>query len=40
MTFGLVIGFTGLLELVTTKNYSATADMHTLQFTTGHTESS
>jgi hypothetical protein len=29
MGFGLVIGFIGLLKLVTTINYSAIADSHT-----------
>jgi hypothetical protein len=34
MGFGLVLGFTGLLQTVTTINYSAIANSHTLQFTT------
>jgi hypothetical protein len=31
--FGLVIRFNGFMKLVTTINYSAIADLHTLQFT-------
>jgi hypothetical protein len=37
--FGTVIGFTELF-MITTKNYSATANSHTLQFTVAHTKSS
>jgi hypothetical protein len=40
MGFGLVNGFTGLLKLVTAKNYSAIANSSTLQFTIAHTKSS
>jgi hypothetical protein len=40
MEFGLVIGFTGLLKLVTTLTYSYTANSHTLQFITAHINSS
>jgi hypothetical protein len=40
MGFELVIGFVGLLKLVTTKNYSAIANSHTLQFTVAHNKSS
>jgi hypothetical protein len=35
--FGWVIGFIGLLKLVTTINYSAIANSNTLQLTTAHT---
>jgi hypothetical protein len=38
--FGLVIGFTKYLQIVTTSNYSAVANSHTLQFTTARTKSS
>jgi hypothetical protein len=38
MGFGLVIGFTELLQNVTTNNYSANANSHTLQFTTARTK--
>jgi hypothetical protein len=31
--FGLIIGFIGLLKLITTKNYGAIANSRTLQFT-------
>jgi hypothetical protein len=33
LVIGLVIGFIGLLQLITTKNYSSTTDSHTLQCT-------
>jgi hypothetical protein len=36
--FRLVIGFIGLLQIVTTINYSAIANSHTLQFTTARTK--
>jgi hypothetical protein len=36
--FGLVIGFTELLQNVTTNNYSANNNSHTLQFTTARTK--
>jgi hypothetical protein len=38
--FVLVAGFTEHLQMVTTSNYSAIADSHTLQFTTAHTKPS
>jgi hypothetical protein len=38
MGFGLVIGFTELLQNVTTSKYSAVANSHTLQFTTARTK--
>jgi hypothetical protein len=38
--FGLVIGFIGLLQNVTTSNYSAIVNSHTQQFTTARTKSS
>jgi hypothetical protein len=38
--FGLVIGFTELLQNVTTSNYSAIANSHTLHFTVADTNSS
>jgi hypothetical protein len=38
--FGLVTGFTEHLQIVTTSNYSAVANSHTLQFTTARTNSS
>jgi hypothetical protein len=37
MGFGLVNGFTGHLQMVTTSNYSTIANSHTLQFTTART---
>jgi hypothetical protein len=40
MGFGLVIGFTELLQIVTANNYSIFANLHTLQFTTAHAVSS
>jgi hypothetical protein len=40
MGFGLVIGFTELLQNVTTNNYSVDANSHTLQFTKACTKSS
>jgi hypothetical protein len=40
MGFGLVIGFIELLQIVSTGNYSAIANPHTLQFTTARTKSS
>jgi hypothetical protein len=36
---GLVIRFIGLLHIITTSNYSATAYSHTPQFTTACTKS-
>jgi hypothetical protein len=36
--FGLVIGFIDYLQIVTTSNFSAIANSHTLQFTTRHTK--
>jgi hypothetical protein len=38
--FGLVIEFIGLLQTITTSNYSAVANSHTLLFTTARTRSS
>jgi hypothetical protein len=38
--FLLVIGFIEHLQIVTTSNYSAVANSHTLQFTTARTKSS
>jgi hypothetical protein len=38
--FGLVIGFTEHLQIVTAINYSAIANSHTLQFTTARTKTS
>jgi hypothetical protein len=35
---GLVIGFIEQLQIVTTSNYSAIANPHTLQFTTAQTK--
>jgi hypothetical protein len=40
MGFGLVIGVTDHLQIVTTSNCSAIANSHTLQFTTARTKSS
>jgi hypothetical protein len=40
MGFGLVIGFTEHLQIVTTSHYSAIANSHTLQFTTARIKSS
>jgi hypothetical protein len=37
---GLVIGFIEHLQIVTTRNYSAIANSHTLQFTTARTKPS
>jgi hypothetical protein len=34
MGFGLVTGFTGHLQIITTSNYSAIGDSHTQHFTT------
>jgi hypothetical protein len=39
MGFGLVSGFTGLLQNVTTGNYSAISNSHALQFTIAHAKS-
>jgi hypothetical protein len=39
MGFGLVIGFTGLLKLITIINYTTITDSHTLHYTTAHTNS-
>jgi hypothetical protein len=36
--FGLVIGFIEHLQIVTTSNYSSTANSHSLQFTTARTK--
>jgi hypothetical protein len=38
--FGLVIGFIGLLKLVTTNSYSSIANSHGLLLTMAHTKSS
>jgi hypothetical protein len=38
--FGLVNGFIGLLQVVTTRNYSAPDNSRTLQFTIAHTKPS
>jgi hypothetical protein len=38
--FGLVIGFTEILQLVTTSNYNAFANLHILQITATHAKSS
>jgi hypothetical protein len=40
MEWFIVIGFIEHLQIVTTSNYSAVTNSHTLQFTTVHTESS
>jgi hypothetical protein len=40
MGFGLIIGFTEHLQIVTTSNYSAIANSHTLQLTSACTKSS
>jgi hypothetical protein len=40
MGFGLVTGFTELLHNVTTSNYNAITNSHTLQFTTACIKSS
>jgi hypothetical protein len=40
MGFGLVIGFIDNLRIITTSNYSAITNSHTLQFTTARTKSS
>jgi hypothetical protein len=36
--FRLVIGFIAHLQITTTRNYSAIANLHTLQFTRVHTK--
>jgi hypothetical protein len=36
--FGLVIGFTENLQIVTTRNFNTLADSHTHQFTTASTK--
>jgi hypothetical protein len=38
--FGLVTGFIEHLQIVTTSNYNAIANSHTLQLTTARTKSS
>jgi hypothetical protein len=38
--FGMVNGFTGNLQIVTSGNYSAIINSHTLQFITEHNKSS
>jgi hypothetical protein len=40
MEFGLVIRFIEYFQIVTTSNYGAIANSHTLEFTTAHTKSS
>jgi hypothetical protein len=40
MGFEFVIEFTEHLQIITTSNYSAVTNSHTLQFTTAHTKSS
>jgi hypothetical protein len=40
MEFGLVIGFIGLVKIVTTSDCSAILDSHTLQVTTAGSKSS
>jgi hypothetical protein len=40
MMFGLLIGFTERLQIVTTSNYSAIVNSHALQFTTARAKSS
>jgi hypothetical protein len=40
MGLGLAIGFIDHLHVLTTGNYSAIFNLHTLQFTTSHTKSS
>jgi hypothetical protein len=40
MEFGLVLGFTEHLQILTTSNYSAIANSHNQKFTTARTKSS
>jgi hypothetical protein len=40
MGFGLIIGFIKHLKTVTRSNYSAIANLYSLEFTTAHTVSS
>jgi hypothetical protein len=40
MDYGFVIGFIEHLQIVTTRNYSAIANSHTLQFPTARTKPS
>jgi hypothetical protein len=40
MGFGLVIGFIDHLQIVTTSNYKALTNSHTLLFTTAHAKPS
>jgi hypothetical protein len=40
MGFGLVIGFIEHLQIITTNNYSAITNSHTLQFIAARTNSS
>jgi hypothetical protein len=40
MGFGSIIGVTGFLQIITTIDYKAISNSHTLQFTTAHSNSS
>jgi hypothetical protein len=40
MGFGLEMGFIDLVQIITTSNYNAVTNLHTLQITTAHTKPS